>query len=68
MFNEEYKSENDKESFKAARRKAFAQLAQSAAGTYLFALMGEGLKELFLLCAGGEDDGEEYNTVKETLW
>ena len=67
MFDKEYKAANDKESLKAARRKAFTQLAQSAAGTYLFALMGQGIKELFLLCAGGEDDGEEYNTTLETL-
>ena len=53
---------------KEARRKAYAQMAQAAAGTFLFSLMGVGIYNLFELCAGGEDDGEEYNTLKNSLW
>jgi hypothetical protein len=70
MTNAEYRNaireEYGDKALNDARKKAYAQLMQSAAGSYLFALMGQAIANGFYSLVGGDDD--EYRSYKNVLW
>lgn len=70
MTNAEYRNaireEYGDKALSDARKKAYAQLMQSAAGSYLFALMGQAIANGFYSLVGGDDD--EYRSYKNVLW
>lgn len=69
MTNAEYRNaireEYGDKALSDARKKAYAQLMQSAAGSYLFALMGQAIANGFYSLVGGDDD--EYRSYKNVL-
>ena len=70
MTNAEYRNaireEYGDKALSDARKKAYAQLMQSAAGSYLFALMGQAIANGFYSLVGDDDD--EYRSYKNVLW